>query len=471
MTPPLSEDFTSDADWLLPLIDLVWSASSTPDFKLYDWQRTLIRHMLETYPPGHPRAGTLRYRQILCSLGRQNGKSVIGAVLGLWGLLRQPGATVIGIASNIDQANIIYNRVMEVILNSSDLAKAFHVTGTRGITGRDNSTYKVVAAKSASLQGIPITTALIDEAHLLKTDLYQALVNGTGGRPNTCVIAVTTAGDENSELLKDLYKYGQKAVGGHKDFKRFGYFCWEAEESRVPEDDETLIKYLKQANPTMAEGHADMEAIVSDVRAQPEIDVIRYRLNRFVASVSSFMTLEDWNSCRISSADKFPEGRPVFTIDRTPSWGYASITASIKDKDGLLYTELVASIVNPDNDQLVRICLDLCRHNPLAFVADNYALPDLIKELKKRGKKVIGATKTDVSNASSLLYSKLKQKRIRHAGDPLLSLQIPFTKRQAQGDSFRISRKESSKEIDAVMATALGIYIADTFKEAPLQLF
>ncbi len=80
-TPPLSEDFSTKGDVLLKLVDLAWRAPETSGrFELDPWQRSLIRHVLETYPEGHPRAGELRYRQVVISVGRQNGKSVLGAI-------------------------------------------------------------------------------------------------------------------------------------------------------------------------------------------------------------------------------------------------------------------------------------------------------------------------------------------------------------------------------------------------------
>jgi hypothetical protein len=77
----------------------------------------------------------------------------------------------------------------------------------------------------------------------------------------------------------------------------------------------------------------------------------------------------------------------------------------------------------------------------------------------------------DVLNASSLFYAKIMQQKISHAGDPLLSVQLPRTVRKNVGEQFRISRQDSSVEIDAVIATMLAVWGSETRLETSLQVF
>lgn len=160
-TPSLTgtEDFETDGTHLADFADMAWT---TPEmetgFKLDDWQRWLLRHVLERYPKDHPDpdlAGHLRYRQVVVSVGRQNGKSVIGAIMGLYGLLlHDPGPVVIGIASSVDQAQIIYRRTLLVINSQPALRKRFaRTTETRGIQTTDGrGTYQLKAAKDSAFR-------------------------------------------------------------------------------------------------------------------------------------------------------------------------------------------------------------------------------------------------------------------------------------------------------------------------------
>ena len=465
-SPSLSgtEDFPSHADWLLKLVDLVWRLSDGSKIDLDPWQRWLLRHMLECYPEGHPKAGQLRYRRVVVSMARQNGKSVLGAILGLYGLIRESGALVIGIASSAEQARIIYSRLLMVINKNQKLAKRFgRLTETRGISGKDGSRYEIKAAKSAAVQGLDVSVGLADELHIMKSELWSDLVNGTAARKNGIVVGITTAGDDTSTLLKDLYDQ----ITSDPD-ERFGYFVWEAEEADLPKDDELLKKYIIQANPAIACGRMDLDTIVSDLRGMPEPDAIRYRLNRFVSSSNSFVQLHEWLAC---GADQLPQAvRPTFTIDRTPDWSHASIVATWKDGDKT-YTQLVASIAKPTLEKLADLCVELSVHEPQLYVADNYTLKSLVEDLKGRGLPARGANLADVTSGSSLFYAKVVQRLILHGNDDLLTVQIGKTIRKNAGDGFRISRQTSSAEIDAVMATMMGVYFVEIARDIGLQLF
>jgi phage terminase large subunit-like protein len=290
------------------------------------------------------------------------------------------------------------------------------------------------------------------------------MVNGTAARHNGIVIGFTTAGDDTSELLIELYDLAEDAP------ERFGYFIWEAPEARVPDDDETLGRYLMAASPGLACGRLDLDTAISDVRSMAEADVIRYRLNRFTASTNAFITATLWAERRREPGATFPAGRPIFTIDRTPDWGFAAIMATIK-VGAKTSAELVASISKPSLSQLVNVCVDLARHEPIVFAMDGYALKELGAELTKRGLPVWVATQGDVMSGSALLYAKLAAGDLEHAGDDLLNVQAPRTVRKNVGDGFRISRKDSSIEIDGVMALALGVLAAETRTDDTLQVF
>lgn len=470
-TKPLSPDFPSLWDKWSKVITIVWKVAF--GITLDVWQVELLRHVLEVYPPGHARAGELRYRSVLISMGRQNGKTEIMAVLGLIGLLRKRNALVIGIASSADQARLVFRRTLLAISSTSLKSRFARITNSRGIEGTNGTEYLIKPAKDAALQGLPVDLAAVDEVHLLDPALWTALINGMGSRANTLTVGITTAGDDSSKLLKDLYVTAQRAADGDPDLERFGAFIWEAPESRVPKDDTELLEYLRAANPSLASGRIDPELVLADVRAMPETDIIRYRLNRFTESVSTFLPLGLWGSATRDSTDPFPRGkRPVFSIDRTPEWSYASITASAPGDDGEVYTEVVASLNKPSQEDLIQTCLKLQAHSPLTFAMDSYALKGLGNELKKRGLPVTLLTQADTTSGAARFFALVQQGKVKHKGDPLLTVQLPHTKRKNVGENFRISRKDSSVEIDAVLSTMQGVYLADTLpQESSLQIF
>lgn len=466
-TRPLNDDFASAFDGYVEMFQLVWRNSAGYD--LEGWQITLIRSVLELYPEGHPRAGQLRYRQVVISLGRQNGKTEIAAALGLWALLVKATALVIGIASSVDQARLVYDRTMHAIRSTPQLARKFKaLTTTRGIRSLSGGKYEMKAAKSGALQGIPIDLGLVDELHILAAALWNDLVNGTGGRPNCLVAGITTAGDDDSELLLHLYEQGDAAIAAG-DASRMGFFLWEAPEARMPEDDETLGRYLAYANPAVAEGRVDLDNVIADVRSMPAPDAIRYRLNRFVASLNAFIPVEAWRDG--FTAERMHDGlRPVFTFGMTQDMSYATIAATYKLPDETIFCDMVASIANPTWSQLADVAQRLTKHAPVTFGMGAPMKP-LAAELEIRGIPCKVLTYGEFLSASALFYAKVTQGLLKHPGHPLMSVQIPRTVRKNVGEQFRISFEESSIEIDSVIAHVIGVHLAETSRQVPMQIF
>lgn len=464
---PLSEHFSSDADWLLKVVDVCWRNDDGSRMVLDNWQRELIRHVLELYPEGHAKAGQLRYREVVVSVARQNGKSVIGSILAMYGLLREHGALVIGLASTADQANIIYRRVLDIIRADPHLSKRFKkASETRGIEGTNGSMYQVKASKSGAVQGLATSLGIIDELHITTPELWTDLVNGISAKPRGLVFGITTAGDEQSELLIRLYKRAEDAT------ERFGFFIYEAPEARVPEDDTELALFIECANPSVSEGRRLIEDEIASIRGMPESDALHYRLNRFVASLNPYIPGDRWHSCRAGGGYEFPtSGTLVFSIDQTPDDGYATISAHRKDEHGHHHTELVAGLINPTMERLLRACELLWSQAPNTFAMDGMKLRALGTELKRRGYPVHIGTSSDAVNASSLLFHKVMHRTITHAGDELLNVQMPRAVRKNKGDVYRIDRANSSVEIDAVMATALGTLVLEQAQEYGVQVY
>jgi hypothetical protein len=98
---------------------------------------------------------------------------------------------------------------------------------------------------------------------------------------------------------------------------------------------------------------------------------------------------------------------------------------------------------------------------------DRIKLGPLANELKRRGYPVWFCSGADLINASSLLYLKVINGDLTHSGDPLLNGQMSRTVRKQKqgGDAYKLDPGASGLEIDAVIATALGVYVAEQQQE------
>lgn len=457
-TPPLDQYAGNLYDRYERVIDLAWEKAF--GHKLDPFQSDALRAMTELTV-----FGNLRHRQFLLSMGRQNGKTEIAAALGLLVLLHNSRANIVGIASNVKQATLVYKRVSGVIAGNPALRARFNaLTETRGIRTRDGGAYQILASKSAALQGTPIDLGIVDEVHLLQPELWADLVGGTGGRPNCLIVGITTAGDDDSVLLKHLYKLAAEG--------KIGHIICEAPEARIPDDDATLWTYLCAANPSyvvrpeIANDPEYRAAIIADVRSMPPASAIRYRLNLFTAAESIYMGVADW----LQRAGEItpPGDGVVFMLDRTPSWTHASIVAAWRAEDGVYETQVVASVTSPSPEKLVDLCVALAPRHRL-FAADAYNLGSVLEALKQRGFRTKRGNLGDVTGSASRLYAHVKDGTVRHAGDPLMTVQLPRTGTKNVGDNFRLVRKGG--DIDTVVATAGAVYFAETAPDVPVQIF
>lgn len=430
--------------------------------RLDDWQQALLVRILEVFPPGHDRAGELRYRQVVVSIPRQAGKSVLAAVLGLYALLQHsPAPQVLGLARGVEQANIVYNTVREAVQGNAALRKRLHTTGTRGIKHRLNGgTYKVLPAKPDAVQGYPSTFAVVDELHVMQPEIWDAIVTSQRAQVGSLIVGITTAGDANSYLLKRLYQQGDAAVQGETE--RFGFFVWEA-----PEGSALTVESLSIAHPAVACGRLDAQTIIDDEKHTPESNWRRYTLNQFwEGQAEPWVPTEHWYACKGSGVSE--KSDLFYSFDATPGLGHA--TVSVARKNGsVIETQMVASITQPDIEQLMRIATQLRERNGKGvFVMDHYVLGPLLDRMKRKGWETLSIGAVENRRAAGLVYSLVSKHMVKHNNDEVINEQMKHAKIKRTGEAFRIVR--GNRDIDAVMSTVYGIYAAHEYKKKGLQI-
>lgn len=452
----------SDGTWLIQFCDRYVQFFDGNPFHLEDWQRDLLMHVLERYPADWPVVklrGRLRYRQVVVSMARQNGKSAIASAMALYGLFKQiAGPQVIGLASNRIQATIVFDRVKKIIDSHPELAKRFKTTHTRGITRTDRpGKYDVLPAKADSLQGIPTTLCLFDEVHLCPEDMWDAMVDGTAAKADAMVFGITTAGNDSSALLKRLYDQGQEATGAPDS--RFGFFLWQAPRDCRLDDVEALL----DANPSMVSGHLDVDVILEDIRKTPEDHARRYRFNQMQEGSGFWLPMPLWERNYGALIKPGEERTITFGVDRSESWEFVTITASIKDADGIVHTKPIASMRKVNIEWLTNVCVALYeRHWPKGFVMeDGFILGDLVTELKNRGIPCTGLKPGDRGTAAETFYALVSTGRIRHDGNQLVKDQLRAAVKKDTDSGWVIHRKSSKVPIDAVLATVWGTYAVE----------
>lgn len=478
-TRPVEHPDYSEGEMLIRLAEKVFIFEQSDEFRLDEWQQWLIREVLQKYPEGHERAGQLVYQQVVVSMGRQNGKTVLGAVFALYGLIlmvdRAPD--VISLASTVEQAKNLYRKTRYCVDNSPLLGSRFKTTDRSGITSKNPrypANYVVKAAGDGKgLQGFSGNLMILDELHILKPETWFALTLGASAQPKAMVLGLTTAGDDNSALLKQLYDTGRAAAeqrDGHDD--RFGFFLWEADPALELYDPAAL----RQANPAIASGRLDIERELRQGRNMQESEYRRYRRNEFVSVENTWMSLPTWLACAGGGIPGHARGRPlIVSFARTRgSWDRVAVAASVKIDD-VVHTELIAVLNHADTDWLERVCVDLAgRFNVEKFVSDSETMRHTILALgQQHHLPAEWLTRSNLANGTVAVHSMAKTGRLVHAGDKALTQQIPKAVTVNSGQGVVLDLNKSHGDIEAVYAMVMGVFIAEQQHEqaVPIAFF
>lgn len=466
-TPSLSgtEDFPTDGDELIRLIEKYWIWADGTRAVLLPHQKWFLRHALEKFPDDWPDErvrGHLRYRAVLLSIGRQNTKSTLASFLALYLLLlHTKNPQIVGISESVAHAKaVVYGPLQFVVNNVPAIGKHLRATETRGIQKRDGTgSYTYKPAVESKLQGLAVKGgAIVDEIHLLRRGSFDSLVNGQRAQQHSIIFGLTTAGDDTSELLLSLYARTDAAIADPASDLRFGSFIWEAPDGAALDDPEAI----KAANPAVEGGLHDLATITADTAHEPDHTRRRYLLNQFVANTNQWLPITTWvkNRGREGEAIRDLSTGVWYCVDMAPGQTWASIAAAKRNADGFIETELVASIKNPTVPELKALA-DQLPHTAAGFIIETYSLKDLADHLESRGRKVVRVSSTPENvRVYAAVYSLLSRSQVRHANDPIVNAQVPLGVAKNVGEGSRLIPHKRKTPLDALYATQFAIYAA-----------
>lgn len=482
-TLPLSENFTTkltDQD-----IERVNKFYMLPGQELDPWQIWLMRAVLETYPDDHedPRkAGKLRYREgVLIEVSRQVGKTTVLGALMFLGYLKsanRKNITKMGcVASSVQQAQILHERVTMPFLQVPALAKRHGVNRqSRTLRPKDTGVLAELKAYATvqpkTLQSIPFNAdgniaIVVDEVHLLAESVYSNMKIGLTAQDDSILVGITSAGDETSTLLHSLEKHGLEAIAGQHE--RFGFFKYFAPEHLDQDYDLRSREMVEAANPAVECGRISFEQVLEENGSLPDYEWTRYVLGRHGQAENLFISASMWTKTAGQGLPANARKGAVFAIDRTEHWDFASIVAA-NVVDGVVHTELVCQIHNPNSDKLAMICKELYRRYRGIFVMDAITLSELRTNLKERMHYPVQFYNTQqLAQATSVTYSMASTSKMAHKNDNVMQKQRSVAMTISSGDGYRISTKDSIGDIDSIKAMVMAVHWADTRSKQKLQ--
>ena len=437
--------------------------------RLTDWQSGLLGSLYERRDDG-----LLRYRRSLIGLARKNGKSLIGSVCALYGLIEgEPGAEVYSAAGDRMQARIVFNEAKWQISQSpalSGICKVYRDVVEVPSTG---AIYRVLSADAKLQQGLNPSTVIFDEVHVQPNqDLWDALSLGMGARKDPHIIGITTAGYDPDSLCGRLYNYGKRVISGDQVDERFGFFWWEAPEGCAVSDRDAWAA----ANPNLAEGLLDIEDMEVSMNQTAEVAYRRYRLNQWVRTDGeSWLPAGAWELCR-SDMELKPDLPTFVGVDMALKHDSIAVVIA-QPQDGRVVVR--AKIWHPDAnamdvsavEQHIR---DINRefnvvenaYDPAFFQRSAEVLSEnhVMVEFPQSAARMIPACGN--------LYELIVNQVIAHDGDPMFADQLLSAAQRQTESGWRLSKGKSKRKIDAAIALAIASDRATSKQEvAPVAGF
>lgn len=418
------------------------------------WQVDLLRALYERDADGRR-----RYRRAVIGLGRKNGKSLLGSVIALHGLIEGGmGAEVYAAAGDRQQARIVFEEARRQVMQSPALSGICKIYRDSIAVPATGSVFRVLSSDAQLQQGLNPSTVVFDELHVQKDDdLWDALTLGSGARRDPLIVAITTAGYDLDSLCGRMYQYGKRVASGEDEGKYFGFWWWEATADCGLDDREQWIA----ANPNIALGLLDIEDMALARKQTSESAFRRYRLNQFVRAQESWLPAGAWETAR--SDRQLDPTLPIYVgIDMALKHDSIAVVCA-QPQDGVVVTRAkiwypqdmgldVAEVENYLRDLHAKFDVREFAYDPAYFQRSAEHLADdglpMVEYPQNR---------TRMIPACGNAYEMIVNGRVVHDGSPMFIDQVLSAAQRMTDDGWRLSKGKSKRKIDAAIALVIAL--------------
>lgn len=309
-------------------------------FKLEGWQENdIIRPLF-----GWKRAdGTRRFRRAFVWVPRKNGKTELAAGIALLLLLGDGefGAEVYSIASDKDQARIVFNKATSMVSFSGVLQNDLETLKTSIYCPAINGSFKPLSGSAKGKHGLSMSGLIGDEMHeWTQLDLYQFVHDSIGARDQPLEFLISTAGLLGG-VGEEFWKECMNILDGSLDDTETLIVIYAAEET----DDWALESTWFKANPnlTVSKNISTMRADAKRAAMSPRLENAFkcYHLNIWAEQSVRWLPIDSiddagnrygWNYCKGKSNWK------KFDKQLRGKYCYAGIDlSSIADLTAIIY--------------------------------------------------------------------------------------------------------------------------------------
>jgi hypothetical protein len=417
------------------------------------WQKWLATHSLKVKPDGrwqHPIS--------VAMLPRQNGKSTYMLARIAMGLFEWNEPLQIASAHRLVTSLEQFRQLVGMIEKHDDLAKQIKRIrwqhGAEEIETNDGSRFLIKAGGSAARGASPTTVHLDELREMHDLESFASLRFALMAAKNPSVNAFTNAGDSHSVVLQMLRDRGLAAAAGADD--DIGFFEWSAP------TDEISFENAASCNPALnITIHPDnLRAILND---PPEV-VMTEVLCRFVQTISSAITADQWNQCADETVDLDDDRLTWLALDMSPDRRHCALVGAQKLGDERFVLKLLHTWENSqqlDDRAIANDAAAYCRKYPIEYLLYSRKTSAAVAARLQPAGIPIFDMDGDYPQSCDELLGAINSGRLRHRNQSELTTQMLSAVQLRRGDGgWVFGRRASQAAICAAVAGALATHFA-----------
>lgn len=467
-------------------------------FVLRQWQRDIIEEIYAIDGDG-----ARPVRTAVLSLGRKNGKTALAAALALCHLAGPEAETrgeVYSAANDRFQAAKIFNEMVAMIERHPILLPRINVTRfTKQLEDFETSSiYAALSADAKTKLGLSPSFVIYDELGQAESrELFDALDTAMGARESPLLMVISTQAPTDAAPLSGLIDYGLKVQAGAIQDSSFKLFLY----TLPPEADPWAEENWARANPALGDFLSldEVRRQAEQARRMPakEPAFRNLILNQRVSAERHFLTAMEWMANAGAIDLEKLRGRQCFggldlssvrdltalvlvfpgddgAFDILPFlWLPGDGLREREDEDKVPYWAWRASghlLTTPgktiDPAYIAAKVAELARLYDLRMIGfDRWRIDDFKRALAETGSEValepIGQGFKDMAPAVDTLERLIVERRLRHAGQPVLTwnaLNAVVTADPA--GNRKLDKTRSRGRIDGLVALAMALATA-----------
>lgn len=308
--------------------------------------------------------GTRRFRTCYVEVSRKNGKSTLGAGIGLKLAFAddESGAEVYSAATKQDQAIIVHSEATRMVRATPDLADSISIFKNSLTRPDKNQKYEPLGADEHTLDGLNVHGAIVDELHAHKTrGVFDLMDTGTGARRQPLLFAISTAGTDQTDgsVCWEQHVYAEQILRRIIEDDKYAGFIFSMDETDDWRDEKNWVK----SNPNLGVSKK-LDYMRDQAKKASQMPgflntFLRLDLNRWTQQTTRWIAMDLWDK---------NTGAPIVEADFAGRSCYGGLDlSSVSD-----LTALVWLFPGSDGEPATLLCRFWCPESRLTDEHNRY---------------------------------------------------------------------------------------------------